>query len=663
MTITLKEILENKEKEIEDYMKKVESKNGTIIVPNHKSLIQKKDPIAIFINNIENKYKISLKVLKYLMKNNIEEINLTCPVCGNPLNHIKGLSITCSRKCGNSYGTEKAKETCLKKYGVEHPAQAESVKNKAKNTCLSRYGEIAPTLNENIKAKVKDSLSKTYENKEKANKIKEKTIKTNLDRYGKEYYSQTDDFKQRYKKTCTEKYGVDHAFKSAELKEKRKHTWIDKLGVDNPLKSNKVQEKIKKTNVDRYGEENVWKSKEVKRRIRKTLKDKYGVEHALQHKDFLNKSKETCMEKYGVENSSQSKDIKLKCRRNRRKNKYDFFKKLLNNRKIKLLTAYDDYLDSNILKFLCEKCNREFDVLSDSAIPQVWCPSCHKSHSEGEDEIYYFVKSILPNEEIIRNTRKVLTEQKELDIYVPSKKLAIEFDGLFWHSDRFNKDKKYHINKTLECKEKGISLLHIFENEWYEKSEIVKSIIKSKLGIYDTIIYARKCEIKNISDTEYYDFLEDNHLQGYTPAKIKLGLFYDNELVSCIGIGKSRFNSKETELIRYCTKINTLVIGGLSRLIKNSNVKNLISYLDLRYFDGRGYEKINFKLERRTPPGYIYCRGTSVYSRYQCQKHKLQKLLGNKFNKNLTESENMTLAGFSKIYDCGMLKYLFEQIP
>lgn len=165
--------------------------------------------------------------------------------------------------------------------------------------------------------------------------------------------------------------------------------------------------------------------------------------------------------------------------------------------------------------------------------------------------------------------------------------------------------------------------------------------------------------MKAIDEKEYQLFLTQNHIQGFVPTPIRLGLFYNGELVSCIGIGKSRFKKDETELLRYCTKTGTIVVGGLSRLIKNSGIKDLISYVDLRYFDGTGYSKAGFELISKSKPGYIYIREKEILTRYQCQKGNLPKLLGDKFHPELTEVENMTLAGYYQLYDCGMLKFRY----
>ena len=164
------------------------------------------------------------------------------------------------------------------------------------------------------------------------------------------------------------------------------------------------------------------------------------------------------------------------------------------------------------------------------------------NNSYCEKEVIEFVKSIY-NGVIINNNRKIIAPY-ELDIYLPEKKLAIEFDGLFWHNDKSGKDKNYHLDKTEKCEKQGIQLIHIFEDEWIEKQIIVKSIIKSKIGIYDKKIYARKCQIKEIAIKDKNDFLRMNHLQGEDHSQIKLGLFYENELVSVMTFGKPRFNKK-----------------------------------------------------------------------------------------------------------------------
>ena len=286
---------------------------------------------------------------------------------------------------------------------------------------------------------------------------------------------------------------------------------------------------------------------------------------------------------------------------------------------------------------------------------KIWC-GCRKYISNKEKEIVNWLKQT--NIKVIENDKSQITPL-ELDIYLPDYNIAIEFDGLYWHSELF-KDRNYHLNKTNLCKEKGIQLIHIFENEWDNKQEIVKSIILAKLGIFNQRIMARECEMMELTNEEYNNFVELNHIQGYVPAKYRVGLFYNNELVQICSFGKSRFKKDEIELLRHCSKLNTQIIGGFSKLlnyfIKKYKTKNLVSYVDRRYFDGNGYK--NWKLIEQTKSNYWYIKNGILESRMKYQKHKLNRLLKN-FDSNLSEWENMVNNGFFRIWDCGNLKFKY----
>jgi len=272
--------------------------------------------------------------------------------------------------------------------------------------------------------------------------------------------------------------------------------------------------------------------------------------------------------------------------------------------------------------------------------------------SNMKKSIVDFIKSLnIMN--IIENDYSILGT-KELDIYLPDHKLAIEFNGLFWHSERANKDKNYHINKTIECEKQGIHLIHIFEDEWLIKQDIVKSIIKANLKINDRIIYGRKCEIEKIKDCK--DFLNNNHIQGNSAASIKYGLYYEDELVSVLTFGKSRFNKKyDWEILRFANLKNTKVIGSFAKLLKafeRENNGSIITYSDRRYFNGSIYRNNGFNELDKTKPGYYYTDYKYRYNRQKFMKHKLNKLLEN-FDPILTEWENMQLNGWDRIWDCG----------
>jgi hypothetical protein len=158
--------------------------------------------------------------------------------------------------------------------------------------------------------------------------------------------------------------------------------------------------------------------------------------------------------------------------------------------------------------------------------------------------------------------------------------------------------------------------------------------------------------------------LNKHHIQGEDKSKVKLGLFFENELVAVMTFGKPRFNNNyEYELIRYATKSRYHVLGGAGKLLKyferNYNPKNIITYADRSYSQGNMYKQIGFTLVKISEPSYVWIKGNEILSRYQCQKHKLKEILKDNYNEGLSENENMLLNGFYKLYDCG--NFVFEK--
>jgi hypothetical protein len=265
-----------------------------------------------------------------------------------------------------------------------------------------------------------------------------------------------------------------------------------------------------------------------------------------------------------------------------------------------------------------------------------------------------------------RRGNKEILDGLEIDIFIPNSNLGIEYDGIYYHSEiSGNKNKKYHINKTDICDENNIQLIHIFETEWKDKQSIVKSALLSKLGIFENRIYARKCEIRSLTFEESNIFLLQNHLQGYCNSSIRYGLFYNDELVSCMTFGKRKITGKtKLELLRFCNKLNTQVIGGASKLFKhfvrNNEFEEIISYADRRWSNGNLYEQLGFEFSHKSAPSYWYIINGKLVHRSVYMKHKLPSLLKD-FDPNLTEWENMQMNGFDRIWDCGCLVYRYAR--
>ena len=244
-------------------------------------------------------------------------------------------------------------------------------------------------------------------------------------------------------------------------------------------------------------------------------------------------------------------------------------------------------------------------------------------------------------------------------IYIPEKKLAIEFNETYWHNAE-KVGKSYHQEKSLECKNNGIRLIHIFEWEWDEKQKVIKSIINSALGIYQKKIYARKCNVYEIMQNTYKDFLEENHLQGPINSPIRYGLFTEDELVAVVGFGYNRFSKeKKLELHRYCNKLNYQILGGFSKLLTHSGIKEFDTYVDIAHFSGAAYEKTGFEIISTTEPNYKWVKGERHLNRIQCQKHKLHSLL-EIFDEKKSEVENMTANGYVQVFDSGNYKLHYD---
>lgn len=337
-----------------------------------------------------------------------------------------------------------------------------------------------------------------------------------------------------------------------------------------------------------------------------------------------------------------------------------------------------NYWESNFIingTFNVEKCSK-FHNIKINAINKykkmfnIIVPNKLKKNIR-QNEILNWLKNIINNKFIIAVNNRNIISPDELDIYISNKNLAIEYDGIMYHSygksksSKFNNFKNenryYHLNKTNKCNLLNIQLLHVFENEWINKKEIWQSIILNKLGLSNKI-FARNCIIKEVSFYDSKNFLEKNHLQGSCLSKINIGLYYNNELISLMTFGKSRFNKNYNwELLRFCNKLNISVIGGASKLLKyfrNKYKGSIISYANKRWSNGNLYKKLGFKLLNETKPNYFYFLPNEniLYNRISFQKHKLKSKL-KIYDENLTETENMYNNNYRKIYDCG--NYVF----
>lgn len=279
------------------------------------------------------------------------------------------------------------------------------------------------------------------------------------------------------------------------------------------------------------------------------------------------------------------------------------------------------------------------------------CPKCGNKLSNGENDIFDFCKSLDNN--IVQRDKSVINPY-ELDIYIPNKKLAIEYNGLTWHSEQYKQNAKcYHLNKTNLCKGKSIKLIHIFEDEWLEKNDIVKSMIEREISEMETVIMVEECEIRKVSTKETTDFLEKNYIKGKHNSTYKYGLYYKNELL-LLSTFKKKNRSNEYQLQCFCPKLFTRVVNGEEKLldifIKEVNPKRITVNVDKRFSNGSEFERLGFIKIGETQPNYYYC---NRQHRENKSKYTKRKLVKQGFDDNKTEHKIMNERGFYRIYDCG----------
>lgn len=278
--------------------------------------------------------------------------------------------------------------------------------------------------------------------------------------------------------------------------------------------------------------------------------------------------------------------------------------------------------------------------------------------SVGENELAAFVDSILPTTTITRNTRSVIPPL-ELDIYIPSLKIAIEYCGVFWHSEQNGKDRNYHSNKQKQCDSLGIQLLTIFEDEWKTRTDQVKQKIKSVLGVDDRpVVYARKTKVVIASKPEKQKFLNDNHIQGDGRSSINISLVHQNDIVACMAFHKGTNDSYV--LNRYATSCR--VVGGFSKLLKyfeiNYKWRSIISFADLRWSTGNLYTTTGWILNSKIPPDYSYSQdGTHRIHKFNFRRQFLSKKLNN-YDETLSERVNCDNNNVLRVWDCGKLRFI-----
>ncbi len=450
--------------------------------------------------------------------------------------------------------------------------------------------------------------------------------------------------KTGYREFCS----YDCMNKCNDIQQRKKLTSLKHYGVENPMKDESVRKKLEETNIKKFGVKNPFCSDSIKQKIRETNELKYGVPYVMQNKDIAKK----------VSNTNINKSLQA----------YDHF------------LSYDDETETYCIKCPhpeCDKCiEKSFNtprsiyrdrILNHSELCTRLLP-INFQHLKGSS-LELFVRSILDKHNINYETNvRNIIPPKELDIYIPDKKIAIECNGVFWHGDLWKAD-NYHKNKYQTCLDNGIQLLTIWEDWVINKRDIIESVILSKLGVYNTRLYARQCKIKQVSVKDSNHFLEVNHIQGKCSSQIRLGLYYNDELVSIMTFGlinrmKSKKDANKYELLRFCNLKGYQIVGGASKLlnyfIKQYHPLVIESFSSNDISNGSLYANLGFEKGKINESYWYIDHNWKRYHRTSFTKDAIVKR-GWKENKDgWTEREVMQEHGYFKISDSGQTKWVLN---
>ena len=536
--------------------------------------------------------------------------------------YAKWCSISCS--CKDESTIEKSKQTRLKRYGnqtfnnVNKAKQTRMSKNngkwhsddfqaKAKRTKLERYGnENYVNPDKGKQTKVVLYGSETYNNQEKC-------CATKLKRYGDAYYNNREQFKSTVASFSD--------YQKREIKEKRAAT-----------------------NVEKYGTEFATQADSVKQHTRQTCLERYGVNCALLTENAQSLQKKRCKELT--------------------------WQRILTDKEYAPAFTYEEFISNpteNVWKWKCNRCGNVFEALYHDG-GHHRCYTCYPNTTCGtslaEQQLAEYVQTLTHSKVYNRcPENKHVIDNREIDIYIPDLKIGIEYDGLFYHQESNGKNNSYHLKKTEQCEARGVQLIHVFEDEWIEKQDIVKSRLRHLImKEQKRRVFARKCQVHEISPSLKDMFLEKYHLQGKDASKIRLGLFWNRHLVAVMTFVSPRFNSNyEYELSRYATVSKFTIVGGAGKLLsyfeKKWQPKSLITYADRRWSRGNLYKELGFTLHHASRPNYFYVKNSRRFSRMMFQKSRQAKLLKT-FDPNLSETQNMLNNGYGRIFDCGNLVFV-----
>lgn len=487
--------------------------------------------------------------------------------------------------------------------------------------------------------------------------VREKIKQTNLERYGSEHANQNKDIAKR----------ISEGRQKAQSKIEK--TNLNKYGVANPFQSEEIKQKIIKINNEKYGTDHAMQNDQVQKKTQKTLLDRHGVSNIANIPGIDEKRKQTNIQKYGYPYPMQNPDLKKSATENFNESIKDNDNYLLINT-LRGREFWQRIQDDITLKDLCDEFRINYQSVTSRLLHDEFRDRYYELYSFPRQQEQKRVASIIREMglSVLVNNRSIISPL-ELDIVIPDKKLAIEFNGNYWHSEaclNHSDAKMKHLTKTRLCQNKGYRLFHIFEHQWKERESQILNFLKSILSIHDKKIFARKCKINHESCR---DFFENNHIQGYGNRTIKyFNLTYEDKIVASMTASSHHRQNADPNIIvlnRLCFEDGIQVVGGASRLFskfiewaKENNYNKIVSWSDNLWTEGNVYKELGFILEQEYPPDYFYwdVKKHIALSKQSQQKKKVNCPAG------MTEHEWAKERGLFRTWDCGKKKWIYNLV-
>ena len=587
-----------------DFDKNLFDKNNIQIlatnnIKNISNIIQQNYPeLYNYVNKIDSRTgKFTEKLYIFLNGRS------TCETCNSTnlffIGFNKGFSRCCSIKCS-----------------------ANSADNKQKHL-QKLYSKYDVSSEEDYKIKLRE-LKNKYARDRRAKLPKTKKPKKILSSFEKLLKI------ERARNTCNAKYGVDNPSKTEAVKKQIKDFWEN-------ISDNDLQQIINKR-------------KETNLKI-------YGTKSTLQHSSTLKKIENTKIKKYGsIDAANKASGVKIGKQRREK-----FYKEIISNfDSASPVFSIDEYngVKHHTYKFKCHTCNNEFVSSIDNGFSPrcTYCFPKFPKTTEPEIKIREF---LIENGIKFDSSRTDIISPKELDIYIPSANLAIEYCGLYWHSELL-RPFDYHSKKYLDCAKKNIQLLTIFHDVWYEKQELVKNLIlylcnkntAQQFNIDD-------CNIKNISETEFNIFNNQYQIDTFYEncEYNRYGLFYNNLLISTISCINNQFENSAKILnitIHPKFSIDIITTYWISYLVDTLHLIKLSIYSNHLYDNGNIYKNLGFReIDNKI---YFTYTDNKFVSRFSISDIANKKLL-NKNTLNLNNKKLHKETKYYKVFDCGVSTY------